>query len=380
MIEALVDRTQFPILATTNYLASHSLGAVPANTSSVLQEYAQTWASEGILAWEGDWWNEVWAFTSAVERILHAPPESVVPCLNVTLGFAAVASALDYKERPRVVISDLEFTTTLPFWRRQAAYGAEIVVVPSPDGVCAPVEEMAKFIDERTRLVVTSHAFFRSGALQDLAALGACCRDKGAYWLVDGYQSFGAVPFSIEELQPDFAVGGCHKWLCGGPGGGFLYVRPELSRTLEPKLTGWFGLAEPFSYVKGPEGEKPYPGVRRFLTGTPNVLGLYAAREGLRWVSELGVDRIRKHSLSLTDIVLAESDARGFKVKTPRAPERRNGMVCLDFPGAAEVCRALEEEKILVDYRPDCGIRVSPHFYNNESDLGRFFSALDRLS
>lgn len=367
-------RHLFPILDKCTYLASHSLGAVPATAREALAEYWQAWAERGILAWDGPWWDALLGFTAALERILGAPPDTIAPVQNATLGMAAVASCLDYSgPKKRIVFADLEFTTCYPFWARQQQLGAEIELVHSPDGVNVPLAAYEEAVDERTLLVVTSHAYFRSGALQDIAGLAALCRRWGAWLLVDGYQSLGAVP--LDFSLPDFVVGGCHKWLCGGPGAGFLYVRPELIGKLRPRLTGWFGLEQPFAYEM-PQHATHHPGIWHFLTGTVNVPAFFAAREGLAIIEKLGVAAIRERSLEQTGWVMEQAAARGLIIKTPRG-EGRNGMVCLDFPGADRVRHQLEEHGVIVDWRPDCGLRVSPHFYNDRSDLERFFACLD---
>lgn len=379
MQQSLAPRDQFPILGSKNYLASHSLGAMPAGTPAELQRYAELWASQGILAWDGEWWQILGEFGARLERILGAAPSTIVPCLNVTLGFAVIASCLRYTpERRRIVLCDLEFTTSLPFWLSQDVYGAEVVVLPSPDPVLMPIELLEEAIDERTSLVVTSHAYFRSGALQDVERLQRRAREMGALLVVDAYQAAGCVPIDVTSGGFDFFVGGCHKWLCGGPGGGFLYVRPELIQQLEPALIGWFSLANPFAYEKtrAPELNK---GILRFLNGTPNVLALFAARQGLEWVEKLGLPAIRSHSQQLTSWLYEQLEQRGLTVKSPRSSQQRNGMVCVDFPGARECQKALEERAVIVDYRPDCGIRISPHFYNQLSDLEAFLMVLDEV-
>lgn len=379
MQQALAPREQFPILSRKNYLASHSLGAMPSGTPAELQHYTDLWANQGILAWDGEWWDILGEFGGRVERILNAPAHSVVPSLNVTLGFAIVASCLNYTpQRNRVVLCDLEFTTTLPFWSAQKAHGAELVVVHSQDGINVPVEEMEAAIDERTLLVVSSHAYFRSGALQDVVRLQRRARDMGAWLVVDAYQSAGCVPLDVSAADLDFLVGGCHKWLCGGPGGGFLYVRPGLVEQLEPRLLGWFALAQPFAYEKT-RAPVLHRGIYRFLNGTPNVLALFAARQGLDWIEKLGIARIREHSQALTGWLLDQMTSRGLNVRTPSRADRRNGMICVDFPGARECQARLQERDIIVDYRPDCGIRISPHFYNQLSDLESFIAALDEI-
>lgn len=380
MLKALAPRDQFPILSRKNYLASHSLGAMPAGTPAELHRYAELWASQGILAWDGEWWEILGEFGDRVARILKAPPQSIVPCLNVTLGFAIIASCLNYTpQRNRIVLCDLEFTTTIPFWTAQKAHGAEIVMVHSEDGINVPVEAMEAAIDERTLLVVSSHAYFRSGALQDVERLQRRARQMGAWLVVDAYQSAGCVPIDIGAAGFDFLVAGCHKWLCGGPGGGFLHVRPDLVEQLEPRLLGWFALSQPFAYEKT-HAPVLHRGIYRFLNGTPNVLALFAARQGLEWVESIGLEAIRRHSEQLTGWLLEQVTERGLTVKTPSRADRRNGMLCIDFPGAKECQSALQQRNVIVDYRPDCGIRVSPHFYNQKSDLEAFVEALDAVT
>lgn len=375
MQTALAPRNEFPILAHKNYLASHSLGAMPAATAANLQRYAELWATQGILAWDGEWWTSISDFGDRLSRILGAAPSTIVPCLNVTVGMAIVASCLNPAlQRNRVVLCDLEFTTTLPFWQSQK--DLEVVIVESPDGISVDPALLEAAIDERTCLVVSSHAYFRSGALQDVARLQTHARRQGALLLVDGYQSAGCVPVQIADF--DFFVGGCHKWLCGGPGGGFLYVRPDLISQLRPRFVGWFGLANHFAYEKS-RAPVLNEGIFRFLNGTPNVPALFAARAGLEWVEKLGLPAIREHSWQLTGWLLQQLEGRGLKVRTPHEKERRNGMLCVDFPGA-KACQAdLQSRDIIVDYRPDCGIRVSPHFYNQQSDLEAFLKALDAV-
>ncbi|MEW6281072.1 MAG: aminotransferase class V-fold PLP-dependent enzyme [Candidatus Eremiobacterota bacterium] len=373
-------RERFPILSTRTYLASHSLGAVPAATREALDEYYREWASNGILAWDGAWWAALEEFSERIERLLGAAVGSVVPFQNATRGMAAVASCLDFSaRRNKVVLTDLEFTTTYPFWRSQESHGARLVVVPSPDGISVPVERLVEALDDETILVLSSHVYFRSGAVQDLAAVARAAHRVGAYCLGDGYQAAGTLPVNLTELGLDFYVGGCHKWLCGGPGAGYFYCRPDLIGQLTPRLTGWFGLKSPFEYTPGTHAGSLHDGIYRFLDGTVNVPGLYAAREGLKVVEEVGLPAIRAASLALTDEIVHQAERRGFRVKTPRRHEERGGMVCLDFPDARAATDELVKLGIVVDWRPDCGMRVSPHFYNDDTDLARFFAALDAL-
>ena len=372
-------RERFPILDTTTYLCSHSLGAVPRQTEEALAQYYHEWSHLGIKAWDGPWWAAVREFGSLIERILDAPAESVVPMQNVTRAMAAVASCFDYQKRRKIVIPSLEFTTTFPLWRGQERFGAELVIVESPDGVVVPTERILEAIDEDTLMVITSHAYFRSGALADLGALSAETRRRDVLLMVDGYQTVGSVPVSVRETPVDFFVGGSHKWLCGGPGAGYLYVAPERLEQLRPGLTGWFGLQDPFDYQLDTGAGQHHQGVWRFLGGTPNVPGIYAAREGIKTILEVGLRQIRQSSQRATEWLYGELQERGLGVKSPADWEKRNGMLCFDLEGAKEVRDELERRNVIVDYRPDCGIRVSPHFYNDRGDLERFLELLDAV-
>ncbi len=377
-------RERFPILERKTYLASHSLGAVPRSTEESLRRYYREWAEEGILAWDEGWWKIIATFSDRIADTLHAPHGTTVPMENVTRGFAAIASAINWdgktatgKSRNKIVLTSLEFITSYPFWQGWAEMtGARIVQVESDDGITVPVEKILAAIDEETLIVPTSHVYFRSGAVQNLEAITKRAHAVGAYVLGDGYQAAGIVPLNLKTLGIDFYVGGSHKWLCGGPGAGFLYVREDLIPNLRPRFSGWFGIANPFEYDPTTKF-RPADGIMRFMAGTPSISALYAAIEGVSTVAELGVEKIRDHSMTLTRLLIEEADARKFRVKTPRDPHARSGMVCVDFSAAKGATEFLVREGVIVDYRPSCGIRVSPHFYNGRDDLERFWTTLD---
>lgn len=375
--DLLAYRDRFPILEKMTYLASHSLGAVPRAAEDALRQYYREWAELGIAAWDGPWWQAVLDFSGDIESVLGADSGSVVPMLNVTRAMAAVTSCFEWQgERNKVVTTAMEFSTTRPFLSGLQRLGAELVIVPSDDGMTVDPARLAEAIDERTQLVVCSHVFFRSGALMDLRTVADAAHAKGAYMLGDGYQAAGCVPVDVRALDVDFYVGGCHKWLCGGPGAGFLYVRPELIAKLRPRLTGWFGLKDPFSYDPGPTGLEPSDGIQRFLAGTPNVPALYAAREGVRTVLEVSIQRVRERSIQMTTKIATAAAAAGIEVRSPLDAQQRSGMVCLQFAGSEAATKALIERGVMVDWRPDCGLRVSPHFYTSDAELDRFFDEL----
>lgn len=379
-------RERFPILKTKTYLASHSLGAVPAAAEESLRTYFREWATEGIMAWDGPWWSMIDRFGDSVANLLGAPKGTIIPMENVTRGFAAVASSLDWtrntasgKPKNKIILTSLEFITSYPFWQGWAEMvGARVVQVESRDGVTIDSEDILAAIDDETLLIPTSHVYFRSGAVQDLKRLAARVKEVDAYLLGDGYQAAGIIPMDLVAMGVDFYVGGSHKWLCGGPGAGFLYVRADRISELEPKFTGWFGIANPFEYEPTTKF-RPSDGIRRFMAGTPSIPGLYAAISGIDTITEVGMEKVRLHSCAMTAQIIVEADARKLQVKTPRDPALRSGMVCVDFPDAKQATEFLVKHGIIVDYRPNCGIRISPHFYNSKADLESFWTGIDRF-
>jgi kynureninase len=349
-------RGEFPILETTTYLISNSLGAMPRAAASSLAQYAQTWEKRGVRAWEEGWWEMPVTVGNMVAGIIGAPGGSVTMHQNVTLAEAVVLSCFDARgRRNRIVCEDGNFPSIQYFYAAQP--GLELVLVP--------VERLVDAIDDRTLLVPISHVLFRSSLVQDVPAIVEKAHRVGAHVVLDIYQSAGVLPLDVTALGVDFAVGGCLKWLCGGPGNGFLYVRPDLAH-LAPKLTGWMAHADPFAFEPPPL--RYAEGAFRFLNGTPAVPCLYAAIEGLRIVREVGVERIRQHSLRLTERLLARLGDHGFASITPRDAARRGGTVAVNPTDAQTIARRLLERDFLVDYRPEAGIRISPHFYNTEDE------------
>ena len=351
-------RERFPILRETTYLINHSLGAMPAEAERRLAEYARTWATRGIRAWGEGWWTMPLTVGDQIGRIVGAPPGSVVMHQNVTIAEAIVLSCFELGgERNRIVYEEQNFPSVR--YLHQAARGAEVVVCPDDAAI-------VEAIDERTLLVPISHVLFRNGEIQDVEAIVRRAHEAGAYVLLDAYQSAGIVPFDVTTLDVDFATGGSVKWLCGGPGAGWLYVRPDLAEQLEPTFVGWQAHARPFAF----EPELEYAeGTARFLTGTPNVPALYAATAGYDLIEEIGVERIRESSLRQTELLIRLADEAGFEVGSPRDPVRRGGTVTVRVPEFEAVHRELGERGILCDFRPDAGLRLGPHYYNTDEEL-----------
>ncbi len=375
----LAWRSEFPILADTVYLVSHSLGAMPARTRARLNEFADTWATRGVRAWEEGWWDLPVTTGNLLAPIIGAAPGEITLHQNVSTAQAIVNSCLDFPpSRNKIVTESLNFTTNLYLFHRLESLGAQIVTVPSDDGLSISTERYLASIDERTRLVSVSHVLFKSSALQDLAAITARAHACGALVSADLYQSAGAVPIDVHALNLDFATGGSVKWLCGGPGAGYLYVRPDLWPSLEPRFTGWAAHRNPFAFDAAPI--EFAPGAERFLHGTPNVPALYSARSGYEIINEIGVQAIREKSIRQTSRLIELAREAGIPVRTPSDPARRGGVVTLDVPNGADVTRALARQNILVDFRPGAGIRVAPHFYTADEELDLAVSAIQSLA
>ncbi len=371
-------RRQFPIVGRTTYLISNSLGAMPARARENLAAYAETWATRGVRAWAEGWWSMPVDVGDLVGRVVNAPPGSVTMHQNVTLASAVVASCFDFRRgRGKVVMVDAEFPSLLYLYHRMGAWGAEVEVVKCGDGVGVPMDRLLEAIDGDTALVPISHVLFRSSCVLDAKAIVERAHEVGARVCLDVFQSAGTVPVDLTALGVDFAVGGALKWLCGGPGAAFLYVRPDLRKELKPRVTGWQAHAAPFAFEAGPIRFREDGW--RFLTGTPNIPALYAARAGIGIVAEIGVEAVRAKSMRQTARLVALADREGWEVTAPRDPERRGGTVAIDVPYGAAVAAELNARDVVVDYRPGAGIRLSPHFYTRDRELDEAVGAMREI-
>jgi kynureninase len=333
---------------------------MPAAAEERLLEYAHAWNTRGVQAWADGWWDLPVTVGDQIARLIGAPSGSVSMHQNVTLAEAVVLSCFGFDgPRRRIVYEEGNFPSVRYLYQAQERRGADILVVADDEGV-------VDAIDERTLLVPVTHVLFKTGAIQDVEAILARAYEAGALVVLDAYQSVGTVPLDVTALGVDFALGGSVKWLCGGPGAAWLYVRPDVASTLEPALTGWQAHARPFAF----EPEQDYAeGAWRFLTGTPNVPALYAATAGYDVVEEVGVERIRERSVEQTALLIELLDEAGFPVGSPRDPARRGGTVIVKPPDFERVGRELGERGVICDWRPDVGLRLGPHFFNTEAEL-----------
>jgi kynureninase len=374
----LAFRAEFPILERTTYLVSNSLGAMPRGVPERLAEYVDQWAELGVRAWARGWWEMPVTVGDEIAPLIGAGRGEVAMLPNVTIAQTAVLSALDYAPpRDTIVMTDLDFPSVRYVYDGLATrLGARIVVVPSDDGISIDTQRLVDAIDERTRLVAISHVLFRSAFIMDAAAICRRAREVGALVSLDAFHSVGVMPVDVKQLGVDFLSGGVLKWLCGGPGGAFLYASPEASRTLAPSFTGWQAHEHPFAF----EDEMHYAGhAWRWLNGTPPIPSLYAATEGPRTVRRAGIDAVRAKSTRQTARLISLADARGYRVSAPRDDARRGGTVALDVPHAYGVAQALLANDVIVDYRPNAGIRVAPHFYTSDEELDRAVDMIDGI-
>jgi kynureninase len=372
----LVWRKEFPILDHTTYMISHSLGAMPRAAADAVREFTDAWATRGIRAWEEGWWDMPVTIGNLVGSIIGAGEGEVVMHQNVSVCQSLVTSCFDWRgERNKLVTDGLNFPSNDYNYHSLGHHSAaRIHTVASPDGMTLPTELMLKAIDEQTRLVSVSHVAFRSSYVQDLAAITRRAHEVGALVIADLYQSAGILPINVRALNVDFATGGSVKWLCGGPGAGYLYVRRDLWPQLEPAATGWMAHREPFEFASGPIDYAP--DAFRFLNGTPGIPALYAARSGYQIVNQIGVEAIRAKSLRQTQLLIDLADEAGLPVRTCRDPQLRGGVVIVDVPDGKEVCRELARREILTDYRPQAGIRIAPHFYTLDDEIHRTISEI----
>jgi kynureninase len=376
--ELLRYRSEFPILDRTTYLISNSLGAMPRGVYDAMHDYAETWATRGVRAWEERWWMLAAQVGDEIGTLMNAPKGSVSTHQNVTTCQAVVASCFDFSgKRNKVVYTDMNFPSVMYFWEAQQIRGARVHMVKTDDGITVPTQRLLDAIDDQTLLVPISHVVFRSAFINDAKAIIDKAHKVGALVVLDTFQSLGTVPVDVQELNTDFACGGVLKWLCGGPGVGYLYVRPDLGKKLVPSFTGWIAHENPFDFEIGANryAEPPY----RFMNGTPHVPALEACRPGLKIVWDVGVDHIRQKSTHQTARLIELADQHGWQVNTPRNAEQRGGTVSIDMPDSYDVCRELLKRDILVDYRPKAGVRMSPHFYNIDAELETAMDAIEDI-
>jgi kynureninase len=369
-------RSEFPILQNTTYMVSNSLGAMPRGVYDSLRQYADVWATRGVRAWGEAWFTLNGQVGDKIAPLMGAPAGSVLVQQNASIANSVLFSAMDFSDtrRNKIVVTDMDFPSDLYTLRQMVPEHIEIHTIKTRDGIGIPVDELLEAIDERTRLVSVSHVLFRSAYIMPGQAIVEKAHQVGAQVLFNGYHSVGIIPVDVSAMNVDFYIGGVLKWMCGGPGGVFMYVRPDLFKTLEPRITGWFAHQHPFAFDV--ENFIPRDDIYRFANGTPGVASLYAIQPGIDIIAQVGVDTIRAKSQRQTALLIELAQAAGYDLTTPLNPAERGGTVTINPPHAYEISRELLARDILIDYREKAGIRVSPHFYNSDEEIHLVMDAI----
>ncbi len=376
--ELSIRRKEFPILEKNTYLISNSLGAMPKGVYQKMHDYADIWAARGVQAWEDEWWNLSLKVGNLIAPLIGAGEDEISMHTNISLLQSILISSLDFStKRNKVVYTDLEFPSDMYAYEKLAStFGAKINIVKSEDGITTPTEKLLDSIDDETLLVPISHVLFRSAYINDVKTITDKAHSVGALVILDAYHSVGTIEVDVKKLGIDILIGGVLKWLCGGPGGAFLWIKPELRNQLEPKITGWFAHKNPFAFdEKMDYTDTAY----RFLNGTPSIPALYAAQEGPKIVNRVGIKIIREKSVRQTSLIIEKAQQEGYKINTPLDSQLRGGTVSIDMPDSYEISQELIKRKILVDYRPNAGIRLAPHFYTTDDEIVYTMNVLKQL-
>ncbi|MFN6147447.1 MAG: aminotransferase class V-fold PLP-dependent enzyme [Planctomycetota bacterium] len=365
----LAYRDRFPITQRSNYLINNSLGAMPAAARASVQQFLDQWDTRGVRSWGDGWWALQEKVGDLVANVLGLPAGTVTMHQNIAVAQEMILSCFRFDgRRNKVVYADRNFPSDQYIYEARAAHGARLVRVgPAADGIATDGEQVAAAIDDETLLVAIDHVMFRSSAITDVAPIVRQARKHGAFVVLDVFHSGGIVPLDAHARSVDAIVGGALKWMCGGPGNCFLYVRPDAAKSLVPSFTGWAAHKQPFAF--SPKGQDYRDDGQRFATGTPNVPALYAGKEGIATIAEVTVARIREKSMRQTKLLVEEAGRQGLAIRSPRDGSRRGGHVALDVPEGYAVCQALSAREIVVDFRPDAGLRVAPHFYNTDDEV-----------
>jgi len=364
-------RSEFPILERKIYLNSCSLGALSHRAESYLQDFLARWHEMGASAWYEHWVGRLGTLRGRMEHFLNAPAGSVALLPTTSAALSVVAESVDYSKRNRVICTELDFPTLAYQWLVKPE--VELVVLRSRDGVGIDPEQFAEAVDERTAFVATSHVFYATGFAQDIGALARIARAAGAISLIDGYQGAGQIPVDVTASGVDVYTTGPLKWLLGGPGLSYLYVRPELLATLRPRITSWFAHATPFAFDL--ENFEYQADARRLELGTPAMAAVHTALGGQEIIDEIGIGAIAGRNRKLTEYLTAELSDAGFSLRTPSSPEHRTAIVMVRHADPAGAVAHLAGEGIIVDHRPG-HVRISPHFYNTVAELDRVVEVL----
>lgn len=374
-------RDEFPVTGRRSYLISASLGPLSRRSRLLAEEHLDLWEKLGPEElWFDHGFPRLKACRSSFARLIGAGPHEVAVIPSVSAGLSSIASCLDFDLRPTVVLSAMDFPTNHHVWLAQRRRGARLDVAPTSDGIGVEAAELAGRIDGSTAIVNLNRVLYESSWIMDVPPIVEAAHRHGALVVLDDFHGTGIVPIDVHRLEVDFLLSGALKWLCGGQGIAFLYVREGLIESLEPAVVGWFGTTDPFGFDRSELHLRS--DARRFETGTYALPQAWTASGGLELILEAGVESIRAHNQSLTGEVIRRADTLGLEVLSPRAAERRGGLVRLRVPGgragAHRILQALLERDVVLDARDDA-LRISPHLFNDDTDIDRCFTELQKL-
>lgn len=371
--DLLAWRDEFPAVKSTTFLGAHTLGPASRRVRAAIDHFLDTWerkpSAERI--WFEDIIPEMRRLEGLYARVIGADADEVALTPAVSTGLSSLASSLSFEEQDEIVLSRQEFPTDCHVWLAQEPRGARVVWVDGKDE-----RAYADALGPRTRVVSASRVSYLDGAMLDAAALAGACRANGTFCVLDDYHGAGVVPFDVHAAGPEALVGGPLKYLLGGPGIAFVYVRRDVAPSLEPTITGWFSQRDFFAF----DGSKiDWPeSAQRLALGTPSPTAVFSAAAGLDMILEVGVERIRERTLELTAYLIDRAAEGRYVVRTPLDPERRGAMVAFEVADSKRTLERLLDLDVIVDERHGA-LRVCPHFYSSEDDVDALFDALRRL-
>jgi kynureninase len=374
-------RDEFPILAERTYLISASLGPLSLRARRAATEHLDLWQRLGPEElWMAHGLPKLEQCRDQFSQIIGADPDEVAIVPSVSSGLSSIASCLDLYDRNKVVLSDMDFPTNGYVWRAQQRRGAKLDFVASADGIRVEADDVVDRIDAQTAVVNTNRVLFESSWIMDLPPVVETAHEAGALVVVDDFHGSGIVPLDVHALGVDFLLSGALKWLMGGQGIAFLYCRRDLVAKMEPLVVGWFGTKRPFDFDRS--GLDLRDDARRFETGTYTLPQAWTASAGMEMILEVGVDRIRARNQELTSLIIEKADEADLEVLSPRADDRRGGLVRVRVPGgrsnAERILHELFKRNVVLDQRGDA-LRISPHFFSTEQDIEHCFEELKRL-
>lgn len=370
-------REEFPGLRLNTYLNTVSLGQLSRRSRAAMDHFMDLWTERGAAAWYAFWLTEQQATREEFARLIGADPQEVAIMPNVSSALGAISSCLDFAERSQVVTTALDFPTLTYHWLAKDREGLETIILASPDGIQVPLAAFERTVDRKTALIATSRVYFTSGFIQDVDGLAELAHRNGALLLVDDYQASGQVPIDVRQAGVDILITGGLKWLLGGPGIAYLYVRRELIQSLKPTMTGWFSHARQFDF--DPHHLEFREDARRFEAGTPSVASIYAGNAGLQIINEIGAVNVRRRTAELREDLVDRLSERGYRLRLPADPDRRSGITIVELEDPLGVTRALGERRIIVDKRPGA-VRISPYFYNTTEENELVVEALTEIT